>query len=320
MSKLKRRRVPGARYLLYGGLLLALMGALYARARLGDVPPPDLAQLALPELEARAGRDPDNPWVQLELGVRYVQSGRKSSAEAAFQRCVALKPTSVEAHAYLGTMYARQRDYRRAAPMFERAVALDRTLAAAYLELARARYELSAYRQARQAIDRFVALKPDDWDGNYLRGLIYFMDGEYAVAEQSYARCVRLDPKRSAAHLAAGLACMYLPATDENLARALRWFEEARALDPGNTSVNYELGVARFRRHEWEKAVAALRRVIDADPGFTEAYYPLGQALRKLGRDEEGRRYLAGFTRLRTGRKRDAALVMERGAPTAVSH
>src|SRR2546425_1145875 len=102
-----------AKYLLYLGLLVLVGGAIFVRARLGG-PPPCLAGLSLPELEARAGRDPRNPWYQLELGIRNVKAGRPSAAEEAFQRCLALAPNTMEAHAYLGTMALQRHENPRA--------------------------------------------------------------------------------------------------------------------------------------------------------------------------------------------------------------
>ena len=45
-------------------------------------------------------------------------------------------------------------------------------------------------------------------------------------------------------------------------------------------------GGPRFRQRDWQQAATALQRAVQLDAQLTEAYYPLGQTLRKLGRDE----------------------------------
>ena len=49
------------------------------------------------------------------------------------------------------------------------------------------------------------------------------------------------------------------------------------------------------------------------DPQLTEAYYPLGQALRKMGKSQEAGQYLALFDRLRVTDKDRAAAQMRQG-------
>lgn len=305
MKLLRHRRL-----LLYAGLFLVISGALFVRLRQPGAPP-DLTSLTLSELEERARSEPRNPWLPLELGVRYVRMGRKSAAETSFRRCLALSPDSLEARAYLGTMYSKSGRSQEAAQMFERAVARDRTFAAGHLELAKLYYDLSNYRRARVAADQYVALAPEDWQGVYLRGLIRFMEGDYERAHEDYSRSVALAPERPAGYLAAGLTYLYRPATPENLSAAQSWFERGLKVDPKDSGLHYYLGLTQFRQSHWPGAAASLQRSVQLDPDFTEAYYMLGQALRRLGKEEEAKRYLAGFSRLRVSEKEASARRME---------
>jgi tetratricopeptide (TPR) repeat protein len=298
--------------LLYLGLLVLAGGAIYVRARL-EGPPSSLADLPLPELEARAGREPRNHWLQLELGVRFVKAGEPESAEAAFQRCLAIAPDTMEAYAYLGTMYVQRQDNARAAQMFERAVASNPDFANGHLELAALYEKLHNYRRARAAADRYVALRPDDWQGHYQRGLLCFLEGELESARESYTQAVRLAPERSAGYLAAGLACLFQSATPAHLSDAGQWFERGLKVDPRSASLHFYVGLTRFRQRQWEDAATALKQAVQLDPQLTEAYYPLGQTLRKLGRTEEARPYLERFAQMRVADRQRAAEQMRQG-------
>lgn len=299
--------------LLFAALLVLLAAAVWLRATSGGQSPPDLSRLSLPEVQERAAREPHNHWLQLEMGMRYVRLGRKSEAEGAFQRCLALAPRTMEAYAYLGTMHLQKGQNHEAAAMFERAVACDPRFASAYLELGNVYYGLNNFRSARRAVDRYVKLKPEDWQGYYLRGLVLFMEGEHERAEEDYARSVRLAPDRPTGYLAAGLACLFRSDSPKDLARAVQWFERGLKVDPRYPDLHYNLGLARFRQHQWGKSAAALQEAVRLNPKLTEAYYPLAQALLKLGRTAEARRYLAGYSRLRSAEKERSARQIERG-------
>jgi tetratricopeptide (TPR) repeat protein len=312
-SRRQRPRRPArTKYLLYLGLLVLAGGAISVRARLGG-PPSDLAGLSLPELEVRAGRNPRNPWYQLELGMRYVQERRPSAAEAALQRCLALAPKTMEAYAYLGTMAVQRHENPKAAQLFERAVACNPNFADGYLELASLYEQLHNYRRARAAADRYVELRPDDWQGHYQRGLIYFLDGDPDTARDSYARAVQLAPERSAGYLAAGLTCLLRRSTSSELAEAATWFERGLKVDPNSANLHYYVGLTCFRQRDWQRAATALQRAVQLDPQLTEAYYPLGQTLRKLGKSAAARPYLARFAQLRVADRQRAAEEMRHG-------
>jgi tetratricopeptide (TPR) repeat protein len=197
--------------------------------------------------------------------------------------------------------------------MFERAVASKPDFAVGHLELARLYEELRNYRRARTAAERYVALKPDDWQGHYQRGLICFLEGELDPALESYTRAVRLAPERSAGYLAAGLVCLFRPSTPAQLAEAAAWFERGLKLDPESANLHFYVGLTRFRQRQWEAAAAALQRAVQRSPQLTEAYYPLGQALSKLGKTREARHYLARFAALRVADRDRAATQMKQG-------
>ena len=89
--------------------------------------------------------------------------------------------------------------------------------------------------------------------------------------------------------------------SQESLDRAVAFFEQAIALDPGYARAHAQLGAALDVKGDYlglraisEHAVAALERALALRPDFAEAWRQKGAALITLGRDEEA---LAAFER-----------------------
>jgi tetratricopeptide (TPR) repeat protein len=81
--------------------------------------------------------------------------------------------------------------------------------------------------------------------------------------------------------------------------RATDLYRSVLAREPRNPWALYGLGRASIGLGQYEPAIAPLRAAIDADPTIAEAHFQLAQALRQLGRREDGARELALFTALR---------------------
>ena len=59
--------------------------------------------------------------------------------------------------------------------------------------------------------------------------------------------------------------------------------------DPNNTFARYGLAMEHANSGQPEQAISEFRALIQADDGYSAAYYHGGQALEKLGRLEEAR-------------------------------
>jgi tetratricopeptide (TPR) repeat protein len=69
----------------------------------------------------------------------------------------------------------------------------------------------------------------------------------------------------------------------------LEMLEEMIAQDPNNSFVRYGLAQEYANNGRLDQAVAEFRRLAEANPDYTAAYFHGGRALHKLGRIEEAR-------------------------------
>lgn len=81
--------------------------------------------------------------------------------------------------------------------------------------------------------------------------------------------------------------------------RAAEFYRAARARAPGNTEIEYRLGVLARDGGELEAARAAFEAVLELAPKHVPAHFALGQVLAKLNQPERSRELLLRHERLR---------------------
>jgi len=77
-------------------------------------------------------------------------------------------------------------------------------------------------------------------------------------------------------------------------AEAVRAYERAVELGPGNARAHNNLAVAWAEQRRFERAIAGYQHALRLDPRYAEAHYNLGNALRELARREDA---LASYDR-----------------------
>jgi tetratricopeptide (TPR) repeat protein len=280
-------------------VLLGAAGALHYSLTHRRLSAEAWASLPLAELQAQARRDPRDPGPQLGLGIQYARAGDEARATAALEHCIILAPDTA-AYAALGELARRRGDDRRAGEMYARAVSLDPDFDKGYLQAADAFARLQLYRRAKPYAAAYARRQPHDWRGPFLLGMIHAGEGEMTAALGEYQKAARRAPDHAPTYLNAGATYLYGPATPDRLAAAASWFERGLAIAPGYPELHYYLGLVRFRQRRWSEASASLHQAVSLNPSLTEAYYPLSQSLRKLGRLEEAQLCLQLYARLRS--------------------
>jgi tetratricopeptide (TPR) repeat protein len=97
---------------------------------------------------------------------------------------------------------------------------------------------------------------------------------------------------RKAAELAQGGgrdADYYLGVAQQRLRQfdqAVETLQRARANDPGNALIPYQIGVTRVFQEKWSDGIDQLNKTIEMDSGVAYAYYYRGLAAEKLGRKD----------------------------------
>ena len=218
---------------------------------------------SLADLEAAVRLAPDDERVNVALGRALDHAGQTDRAERVLRDIIARLPMSADAHSALADLYDSRARGREALREVEAAAALPVPAGkgALYLRLADLHHRFLEY-------DR--------------------------VIEPLTIRA-RLDPNDARAHTDLGLAYVRIGRTGD----ALREFVIATLLGPEDGEALAGIGQIHFDAGNFAAAAAVLQRAVVRAPELTQAHYVFGQALARLGRDDESRSQLAEFDRLR---------------------
>ncbi len=207
-----------------------------ARVRLGR------PSQALPDLEEGARREPRYARARAWLGAALLGLKRPREAAAALDAAIALDPKSAWSFEWRGRARLALADFSGAREDFVRATTLDRGYAAAWLGRAEASRGLERWEEAAADAGRALELDPRLTQACLVRALAYEKLGRYFEELLDFARAQRLSPE------------LFPEAAREDLRR--------RLLAPA------EEMLAQGRR---EQAQESLRKVLEADPGRSDA-------------------------------------------------
>ena len=217
-------------------LLLAL--ALSAPAQKSGKDSPSIEQI-----ESEIRKEPNNPHLQVTLGLAYWDRNDYPHAFEAFQRAVKMGPASAEAHNWLGVALLEKADMRGATAEFKKAVSLDPKSERAYTNLGSALAKSGDLAEAVKAFERALALQPDSLPAHMNLGV--------ALREKGDAEA------------------------------ALPHLRRVADANPGNANVQYELGQTLRQSGDLRGAIAAFERALQIDPELREGYYALGVAIKQ---------------------------------------
>ncbi|MDA8049270.1 MAG: tetratricopeptide repeat protein [Rhodospirillales bacterium] len=145
------------------------------------------------------------------------------------------------------------------------------------------RHQAGDFSGAEALYRTVLAEAPANTDALHLLGLLAYQRGRHHEAAAAIAQAVVLRP--DAALYRINLA--RISAAAGNLAGAENSFRAARALDPANADIHYDLGLVLARLGRQEEAAQSYRAAIRLAPEYAAAHNNLASALDALGRPEE---------------------------------
>jgi tetratricopeptide (TPR) repeat protein len=238
---------------------------------------------AVAHLEKATSLEPGSSRYQVWLGSAYSSKAGTSGlfkaaslagkAKAAFEKAVALDPSSVEAHQALLQYY-----------LFAPGVAGG--------SVGKARAEAAA----------IGAL--DAHRGHLATARIAEHEKEWLAAEKAYRDALALQPERGATYNSLGYALLRLGRTDDAIAAFRRYVE----LSPDDANAYDSLGEGLLAAGKVVEAEASYRRALELNPSFASSVWGLGDCLDRLGRYADAKTQYQRYLELvpKGGRSDDA--------------
>lgn len=239
--------------------------------------------------------------LQDEIALNVVSAIEPSLRRAEVERVKRKRPENLDAYDLLlraiSFDMAMPDGVAKAMPILEQALALEPDYARAHGHLSmchhslylrgglREENRLAAVRHAHAAI----ASGQDDSTALAFAGFALGMDGhDRAAAAQAFEAALALSPSSALTYLIGSVVFGW----GGDAERAIDWGERALRLSPvdhWNWFSCHGIALGHFARARYEEAVAAARKAIQFNPGFSMSHMLLAAALAKTGRTEEAR-------------------------------
>ena len=178
--------------------------------------------------------------------------------------------------------YRRTEDgIRRSIECFEEALRHDPSLAAAYDGISDAHTMLAcrgmtpaveSFHKAKAAARQAVRMQPELGEGYASLAHVRLHDWDWVGLESEFRRAVELDPGYAIAHYWYAEYLMAMGRTREALGRVQHRWE----LDPLNSVINASVGMIHYLAHDYDGALAALRRGLEVDPTHYVSHLRVG--------------------------------------------
>lgn len=217
-------------------------------------------QGALDVLIKARGLEETNAVTLFNLGALYQRSGQMEAARESFEKAAYANPRSYEAQLFAGYLAIQGEDFRKAEPYLRKAIELDRREAAPHRALAYA----------------------------------YEMQDDFVKAEVSYRRAAELDRADREALL--GLARVQLELGQPALAKANAG--AVLVLDNKDFRGHGLQGWAFFELGDFISAEESFRKAVAANSSSAAAFYSLGLAQRRLGKEGEAEQNIVAAEQL----------------------
>ena len=129
--------------------------------------------------------------------------------------------------------------------------------------------------EAIPVLERAFDLEPDDVSAAINLGGAYVMAGKQRLAVPILEKARNMEPDNAMIWVNLGAAYLDRPPhmTREGEEKAIQAFERALELNPGATSVSYNLGLIYKDRGQFEKALEHFHSAVSADPADRDARY-----------------------------------------------
>jgi Flp pilus assembly protein TadD len=194
------------------------------------------------------------------------EAAHLEQADAASRKALELDPDLAEAHSARGHVLALQKRHDEAATEFETAIRLDPQLYEAYFFYARSEYLRGDIEKTALLYEKASAVQPEDYKAPILAASMYerLEDDEaerIALLRglQTVERHLELNPDDQRALSLGANAQLRIGGRE----RALEWARRAEALNPGSSTVYYNLACFYVRAGEVEKGLECLEKRIE---------------------------------------------------------
>jgi tetratricopeptide (TPR) repeat protein len=278
------------------------------------------------DFEKESRLNPDNIYIQRQLGLHYESKGDYDSAKEVYLREVSKNPQNPDSHYFLGSLYANLGEMQKAKFSFEEALYLDpnhgATIEAISMFMGSQEKKdlgndllmysskkapdgpakhIASIREAMAGNNYIEALNlseeasqkyPEQTGFVQLIGENQLKLGRVEEAKRSFQRAIKLDPKEVKPHVS--LADLYFE--QGKYVYAALSYSDAVYIDPDNSDYRYMQGLSYFNAQEWGRTASSWEDLLNYRPNdpmvkslLPQAYYIMAVEFNRVGNPSMGR-------------------------------
>jgi serine/threonine protein kinase/tetratricopeptide (TPR) repeat protein len=243
----------------------------------------DLPDLAFRILHAGTNAYPGDMWLNLDLGLFYVDRKEYSEAVRYCSAAVSIRPDCATAHYNLGCVLQKQGTLDEAIACYERAIGLEPNYRRAYHNLGAAFLQQKKFAEAIRCFDKALELDSKDPTFHTNRGAALAGQQKFKEAIACYDKAIKINPKYANAYYCLGNAFK----AQGNVAAAIDCFQKAIDLGPEEAPFHNDLANALKAQKKFDAAIGHFHKAIKLDPKSANPRYNLGNLLRQQGKTDE---------------------------------
>jgi len=259
-------------------------------------------------------QNPDNMQAYSLLASIYSKQRNYSDAITTYQKIIDLDPNQDTAHMELGLVYLKMREWEKAIPSLEKAVKLNIDNKGAYFYIGNAYEELKEFDKAVETYKEYLKLSPKNSGDTYHRiGMCelqlgrfenavislqeamkeksqdiklhnqladaYHKLGQYDKAAEIYYNLAQINTEDARLYYST-IMRMYNEAKEPE--KALEAIKNIIELDPNDTDSLYNLGYMNIQMKNYNEAIDSFKKLVEIRPDMEYAYLQLGFCYTKL--------------------------------------
>ncbi len=217
---------------------------------------------------------------KIDSGIKQLQSGNWSKAEACFQQVLQWQPENPDVWHLLGMIAAQQKEYPTAIERIQRAIKLKSTEPNFHSDLGKAYLEQGQFKLASECYQQALHLRPNDADTYKKLGTLYKKQENLPEALQCYQKAIQLRPDYAEAYISLG----NIFKLQGKLTEAIQSYQQALKFNPNFFEAYNNLGNILGEQGKLTEAIQAYQKALQLNPNYAEAYYKLGNAFRNQGK------------------------------------
>ena len=241
-------------------------------------------------------------------GVALTDAGRLTAAALELSEAVRLDPQRLEYLIFQANVFARlkQMDHANDVLGSLQSSAAER-LEASWLQLlSEVYYRLERFDDALRMLNLLEKRNPDDPRLDLNRGQVYAVQSQLDQAQESFRKSIEKHPGNALAHFELG-KLLY---QSNDLIAAKKALLEAVRLEKNNPQYLQKLGAVSLALQEVDQAVPYLEQAAALDPDSSQINYSLGLAWQRKGERKKAAEFIKKFQELK--RREDQAGEIER--------